>query len=153
MSATDELRRMLDERGIKWRSGLKGVTFVGDWCFVEYVNGELAATCEPVLTSEQAIAATLGNAFTREECEASFVHGYSLGALPVGSDPQWDENVQTVDEHMAELGWVRERTCIREKHGVKMDGSPKLRCSLCGYGIGDKRWGYCPNCGARVVEE
>lgn len=45
-----------------------------------------------------------------------------------------------------------ERTCKREKHSTKMDGSPKLRCSLCGYGIGDKRWGYCPNCGAKVVE-
>lgn len=44
-----------------------------------------------------------------------------------------------------------ERTCKREKHGTKMDGSPKLRCSLCGYGIGDKRWNYCPNCGARVT--
>jgi len=46
-----------------------------------------------------------------------------------------------------------ERTCIREKHGVKMDGSPRLRCSLCGYGIGDKRFNYCPNCGAKVVRE
>lgn len=47
-----------------------------------------------------------------------------------------------------------ERTCIREKRGVKMDGSPRLRCSLCGYGIGDKRFNYCPNCGARIeVEE
>ena len=46
---------------------------------------------------------------------------------------------------------IPERTCRREKHGTKMDGSPKLRCSLCGYGIGDKRWSYCPNCGARVV--
>ena len=46
-----------------------------------------------------------------------------------------------------------ERTCIREKHGVKMDGSPRLRCSLCGYGLGDKRFNYCPNCGAKVVGE
>lgn len=46
-----------------------------------------------------------------------------------------------------------ERTCRREKHGTKMDGSPKLRCSLCGYGIGDKRWSYCPSCGAKVVGE
>ena len=46
-----------------------------------------------------------------------------------------------------------ERTCTREKHGVKTDGSWRLRCSLCGYGIGDKRFNYCPNCGARVVVE
>lgn len=61
MSATEELRRMLDERGVEWRSGLEGVTTVGDWCFVEYDDGKLAATCEPVLTPEQAIAATLGS--------------------------------------------------------------------------------------------
>jgi len=60
-SATDELRRMLDECGVEYRCGLQGVTFVGDWCFVEYENGLLAATCEPVLTPEQAIAATLGS--------------------------------------------------------------------------------------------
>lgn len=100
----------------------------------------------------EAIAAwnTRDGAFTREDVEGAFVSGYSLGTLPVGSDPQWDQNEQTADEHMAELGWVRERTCQREKHGVKMDGSPRLRCSLCGYGIGDKRFNYCPNCGARI---
>lgn len=65
MTETDELRRMLDERGVEYSCGLQGVTFVGDWCFVEYDNGKLAATCEHVLTPEQAIAATLG----RGECE------------------------------------------------------------------------------------
>lgn len=58
---TKLLREGLTEHGIEWRSGLEGVTFVGDWCFVEYENGKLAATCEPVLTPEQAIAATLGS--------------------------------------------------------------------------------------------
>jgi len=56
---TELLREGLTERGIEWRSGLEGVTFVGDWCFIEYDNGRLAATCEPGLTPEQAIAATL----------------------------------------------------------------------------------------------
>jgi len=58
---TELLREGLTERGVEWRSGLEGVTFVGDWCFVEYENGKLAATCEPVLTPDQAIAATLGS--------------------------------------------------------------------------------------------
>lgn len=58
---TELLREGLTERGIEWRSGLEGVTFVGDWCFVEYDNGRLAATCEPWLTPAQAIAATLGS--------------------------------------------------------------------------------------------
>ena len=25
-------------------------------------------------------------------------------------------------------------------------------CECCGYSIGDKRYNYCPNCGAKVVE-
>lgn len=56
---TELLRKGLTERGIEWRGGLEGVTFVGDWCFVEYDNGKLAATCEPTLTPEQAMAVTL----------------------------------------------------------------------------------------------
>ena len=60
---TELLREGLTEHGTEWRSGLEGVTFVGDWCFVEYDNGKLAATCEPVLTPEQAIAA-----ITEREC-------------------------------------------------------------------------------------
>lgn len=63
---TELLREGLTKRGIEWRSGLEGVTFVGDWCFVEYDNGRLAATCEPVLTHEQAIAATLGKPMKKD---------------------------------------------------------------------------------------
>ena len=62
---TELLREGLAERGIEWRGWIEGVTLVGDWCFVEYSNGRLAATCEPTLTPEQAIAATLGSG----ECE------------------------------------------------------------------------------------
>ena len=58
-SATERLRELLDEYGSEWHSGLESVTFVDDWCFVEYDDGRLAATCEPALTPEQAIAATL----------------------------------------------------------------------------------------------
>lgn len=107
----------------------------------------------------QAIAdelnATLGDAYTREECEAAFVHGYSLGSLPVGSNPQWDENRQTVDEHMAELGWVRERTCYIEfpyfGDAPVINGQP--RCSECKteFSVGMFP-SYCPNCGARVTK-
>lgn len=25
-------------------------------------------------------------------------------------------------------------------------------CEVCGYSIGDMRWGYCPKCGAEVIE-
>lgn len=56
LKQTKLLREELTKHGIEWRSGLEGVTFVGDWCFVEYPNGKFAATCEPVLTHAQVIA-------------------------------------------------------------------------------------------------
>jgi hypothetical protein len=119
-TATERLRALLDERGVEWDAddeamddgSLSQVTY---W----YCNGiewsadgrdeYLAFDAVQLLTPEQAIAATLGreDTYTREDVESAFVSGYSLGSLPVGSDPRWDENVQTVDEHMAELGWMR----------------------------------------------
>ena len=58
--------------------------------------------------------------------ESAFVSGYSLGTLPVGSDPQWDENRQTVDEHMAELGWVRADATLGP---AATDGILHIRCA------------------------
>jgi hypothetical protein len=120
MTATDELRRMLDERGVEYEvDDAKTVRVTrwrayGDWVsFIEYDNGDTKFCIDARrLTPEQAIAATLGreDTYTREDVESAFASGYSLGSLPVGSDPQWDENRQTVDEHMAELGWVRKTT-------------------------------------------
>ena len=31
-------------------------------------------------------------------------------------------------------------------------GNKRAVCEVCGYGIGDKRWHFCPSCGAEVVE-
>ena len=70
-NATELLRKMLDERGVEWKAGFENVTWVGDWCFVEYDNGKLAATCEPTLTLEQAVAVTLGAG----ECENEKLRG------------------------------------------------------------------------------
>ena len=212
MSATDELRRILDERGVKWWweawnkdltifDGAHGVRYRADHTLGEwFIMSVLPITAEQVIaatlgepvdadlrkaldfmriwisedahlgesaisykfekaeglrkldTIEDAIAATLGDAYTREECEASFVHGYSLGTLPVGSDPQWDENRQTIDEHMAELGWVRERTCRNLDHDPCWFECSECKCTCSvdywGGGLGIPN--YCPNCGAKV---
>jgi len=83
------------------------------------------------------------------------VDGYRLNYYPHDGVYDEQEGIYWSKVERVEIDWVdfvRERTCRREKHGTKMDGSPKLRCSLCGYGIGDKRWSYCPKCGAKVVE-
>lgn len=161
MSATDTIRAMLDERGVEWDYGITGSTTTKfrvngiDLTFTPMRDG---LVCSTILTPEQAIEATLGrgDTYTCDDVESAFVRGYSLGTLPVGSDPQWDENVQTVDEHMADLGWVRKATLGR---GECTDtGRYCFMCSECGWTANEPHhafggfWpNYCPSCGAKVV--
>jgi hypothetical protein len=147
-TATERLRALLDERGVEWDAddeamddgSLSQVTY---W----YCNGiewsadgrdeYLAFDAVQLLTPEQAIAATLGreDIYTREDMEGAFVSGYSLGSLPVGSDPRWDENRQTVDEHMAELGWVRKEAAMLDDSDAtearRSDAVEVVRCRDC----------------------
>lgn len=158
MSATDELRKMLDERGVEWKEyGYENHTWWSgseniDWHAVNRpsVTG-LYVKIEAVLTPAQAIAATLGS----EECHY----------IPddVGFT-WWDENdVEHCEEYSASY------EC----------GSAS--CDKCGYTmmVGDEGWfdgwdeitewweedgsyhkGYvlrprfkhCPNCGRKVVD-
>ena len=183
MTATELLRKLLDERGVEYsyRSNNRYEVFRMDWCdscadYLKsiYVKGACIVAELAYLTPAQAIAATLGNedTYTREDVEGAFVRGYSLGSLPVGSDPQWDENWQTVDEHMEELGWVRVATLgSGECEPVwTMQGYTQTQefwrcdCGNCGYNFGmeDRRsspWSvvvgsvdipnYCPECGTK----
>lgn len=75
MTATDELRRLLDERGVKWtRSCYSGMRYLENtkWPivssnpikFTEYSDGQTKLIIDNA-TPEQAIAATLGG----DECE------------------------------------------------------------------------------------
>lgn len=115
MTATERLRELLDERGVKHEGSERSVRWRDRNGVImqafPLTSGELGLevwSCTP----EQAIAATLGSedTYTREDVESAFVSGYSLGCLPVGSDSTWDQNEQTIDEHMAEWGWVREES-------------------------------------------
>lgn len=69
MTATDELRRLLDELGVEHEGEdfkRYAYTYWGDWVFMEPLDAKphtLGAQCELMLapaTPEQAIAATLG---------------------------------------------------------------------------------------------
>lgn len=61
----DELRRLLDERGVKWRGGLPTETMVEadglDLLYVALPDGRVRAFIRNYLTPEQAIEATLGS--------------------------------------------------------------------------------------------
>lgn len=108
MSATDELRRLLDEYGVKWEDYSDEKCKHTNWnnwsCwFTEYPDGWTGYGMSKRGTPEQAIAATLWRTTTRNTT----------------------------------------RTVYGNKRPV---------CEVCGYGIGDKRWSYCPKCGAWIVE-
>jgi hypothetical protein len=67
VNATDELRRLLDKRGVKWDYGISGsrsTEFMVNGrylCFDEYRHGIL---CTTILTPEQVMDVTMG----RETC-------------------------------------------------------------------------------------
>ena len=73
MSATEELRRMLDERGVEWSDASDKNVSHTTWndmkCwFIEFQDGWTAWGMSMHGTPEQAIAATLGGG----ECEMAF---------------------------------------------------------------------------------
>ena len=88
MSATDVLRRMLDERGVEWESkDVEGISGFHDtrwnaydvrWCYVEFVGNnytKLVPSSEFHCTPEQAIAATLGGGtLTVEQVEEAVMN-------------------------------------------------------------------------------
>ena len=71
MSATEVLRRLLDERGVEWESGLPTETIVrkpNDALYVERPDGRMHVYFRSYLTPEQAIAATLGPCSDSSNC-------------------------------------------------------------------------------------
>ena len=62
-SATDVLRRLLDERGVEWDYGIRGATttrFNANGVDLTFTPMRGGLVCSTILTPEQAIAATLG---------------------------------------------------------------------------------------------
>ena len=175
MNETNEVRRLLDERGVEYQSLETSTCDFTAW----HSNGVDAAWDDSEnyeqphlfiigLTPAQAIAATLGSedTYTREDVEGAFVSGYSLGLDMFDSSKQekgWNQNERNMDEEMEDLGWVRKDavtlgagTC-QLKRANWDDGTCTWGCicSACDAhlehetGIG---YNYCPICGARIVE-
>lgn len=122
MSATDELRRLLDERGVEWiddsYAQLWCTVWLGQdgkqWRMTENRSGMLTELKSWHATPEQAIAATLG---------AGMCH-----KLPSSGDT----------------------VCIVRRHGFDMEFG-YWRCSECGCECFEGAR-YCMNCGRKVVE-
>jgi hypothetical protein len=125
MTATDELRRLLDERGVEWQSkpeliisGIeKGTEFdAADGRLVRAVEALDGTICLSHITPEQAIAVTLGTGTCRDVADA----------------PQYGDKTRF---ECSECGY--------EYSAVGGFG--------CDYGD-EPDFRFCPNCGRRVVE-
>ena len=84
-------------------------------------------------------------------CELTDGEILDLLAASVGFDQDWNEDF---DEGL--LGRIadlidRPSTTRHGKFRTKY-GRKTPCCEVCGYSIGDMRWGYCPKCGAEVHE-
>ena len=171
-SATEELRRMLDERGVEWtapnsilRDDMTSWVANGfDYDAFEVPDGTLvlSAAHQDDLTPEQAIAATLGS--EPDDAAMLRLHERMNAALLEYERAQGiekrDGDGEVVVPFVAEMHRLIEEaatlgagTCKRvfyEPTGVYV-------CSECGRGLSKKLdkycyLHYCPNCGRRVVE-
>lgn len=72
LTATERLRALLDERGVKWDYGITGATttrFNANGVDLTFTPMRDGLVCSTILTPEQAIAATLW----RGTCEVEYV--------------------------------------------------------------------------------
>ena len=164
MSATDELRELLDERGVEYDETTEYVTTVYlDDKVVRYYGYDGDFSVEVIfprpylnntawLTPEQAVAATLGIGTMTAEQVRGFLNRHSMF-----DDTAWlhgtqelvfseDELQAMADELNAELG---SGTCENTQDDTD------FMCSVCGKCVDNGRilgFNYCPNCGRRVVK-
>lgn len=72
-------------------------------------------------------------------------------AISAWNTRAYDDGEPMTEENMARHGWKRERTC-KDVNG----GGYTFVCSECTYELHMSfgwHFGYCPNCGAKVVSE
>lgn len=140
MTATDELRRLLDERGISYINveSIDGSYWGIRWFARDNISAEWRENEERNemlamnITPEQAIAATLGNddVYTREDCDFGVTSDlFGPSKLRMGTCKWEPADFVTEGEWWnTECGW---------SFTWEPDGTPN----------------YCPNCGAKVVDE
>ena len=121
MTATDELRRLLDERGVKWMPSafdpphetfykVNGVGFI----VTEFPEIQrMSLSCDMRITPEQAIEATLGTGTCRIDVFDNLMESEGAGDV-----------------------WLE---CSRCHWKMDYAEAPSMPLN------------YCPNCGARVV--
>ena len=174
MTATESLRQLLDERGVKWEEPdpyQDATAWVGS-NNIEYVahegisfdgpTGRLILFC---LTPEQAVEATLGprEQLPYDELIESLRRDWDIEASWDGLRRFWyvgltDEGVRKRDEREATLGrgTCKMEATLTNPFETRID---EYHCSECGeYCSVEKVMGkteppkFCPECGRRVEE-
>lgn len=181
MTATDELHRMLDERGVSWKCyGYENHTWWGEWHAENRasVNG-LFLKVEGVVTPAQAIAATLGGGYQGfwthdgtlhielpklpesilvclpdkrdREVRSARVWRYTLGDADATRERQGVAETCKADETETIKCWVK---CKDEPSTEHVELIHVMECSACGgtYEYVNGSYEYCPRCRRRVVE-
>jgi len=169
MSATDELRRLLDERGVEWRYKDERTTYWygtldgkewGEWTAIEmgdYLHLTFSANGDTV-TPEEAIAATLSDApHLPYFWTADGTLHIELPKLPesisVRLPEQRDREVSSarVWQYTRGSGTCNMEYCD-EWSGDELYPTEAYVCSACSYVTVDGTPNYCPNCGRKVVD-
>ena len=120
MSATDELCRLLDERGVEW------------WREIFRPNDISRETSDSLVWENG-------------------------DALYIAQDSE-DERLRLAIQILGDMTPERAiemtvgKTTTRNGKTRKRYGRDVPLCECCGYAIGDVRYKWCPNCGARIVE-
>ena len=181
MTATDELRRMLDERGVEWEDGGEGLTIIPvqdgvprAWTVNTWPSGKDMGDCLWVqnrhpLTPEQAIAATIGDVpHLPYFWTADGTLHVELPRLPESI------SVRLPNQRDREVGSARTWQYTRDNGTCKdvCNSVSEFTCSVCGFNCDLTSWislfdgddgrhrhhhhgtpNYCPNCGRKVVDE
>lgn len=132
MNATEELRAILDERGESYVENDFGITwryYSDPHTATESMDGTLIVTG---LTPEQAIAATLGDvdATAERQCDARTCHDANVGGYFVCSECEALVKLHSIGRSYVDE-WGKRWYATSNEHGFN----------------------YCPNCGAKVVDE
>jgi DNA-directed RNA polymerase subunit RPC12/RpoP len=164
MTSTDELRRLLDERGVEYKSHYLNTSWYAGmklYMATDDMDGTLTVDN---LTPEQAIAATLGALPDRHSYEQRIEELERLWHAFENEVAAQSVEIAERDKRIAELENARaERTCRNDKD--KWSGLAKYLfvCSECGWNLADvgndaidisaRLMKRCPMCGAKVVGE